>query len=56
MDMVNVLFVKPGNKHFKPLLVVGENLVLQFSVDEECHIKLLFGNIHQVCILTYGSS
>jgi hypothetical protein len=45
MDMVNVLFLKLGHEQFKPLLVIGKDLVFQFPIDEECHIKLPFRNI-----------
>ena len=45
MDTINVLLVKPGQEHFKSLLVIGEDFVFQFTIDEECHIELLFCNI-----------
>ena len=46
MGMVNILFVKPSHEQFKPLLVIGEDLVFQFPIDGECHIKFPFRNIY----------
>lgn len=43
--MIDPLLPKPGRKLSKPLLIVGEHLVLQLVVDQKRHVKLAFCTI-----------
>jgi len=45
VDMIGSLLPKPGEQFSKPFLIVGEDFMLQFVVDEKRHIKLPFGDI-----------